>query len=58
VLDVVRHATLVSDAAVVDLGTSEQVLVAQVRSIALDLLQATGMRRDDARAAMRAAPTA
>ena len=58
VLDVVRHATLVSDGAVVDLGTSEQVLVAQVRSIALDLLQATGMRRDDARAAMRAAPTA
>jgi uncharacterized membrane protein YgaE (UPF0421/DUF939 family) len=58
VLDVVRHATLVSDAAVVDLGTSEQVLVAQVRSIALDLLQATGMRRDDARAAMRTAPTA
>lgn len=57
VLDVVRHATLMSDDAVADLGTSEQVLVAQVRSVALDLLQATGMRRDDARAAMGAAST-
>ena len=31
------------------LGASEQVLVAQIRSIALDLLQATGLSRDEAR---------
>lgn len=52
VLEVVRHAKLMSDDAVASLGPSEQVLVAQVRSVALDLLQATGMRRDDALAAM------
>jgi uncharacterized membrane protein YgaE (UPF0421/DUF939 family) len=34
-------------------GPSEVVIVAQVRSIALDLLQATGMSRDEALAAMR-----
>ncbi len=36
------------------LGASEQVLVAQIRSIALDLLQATGLSRAEAQAAMRA----
>ena len=36
------------------LGHSEQVLVAQIRSIALDLLQATGLSRAEAQAAMRA----
>jgi uncharacterized membrane protein YgaE (UPF0421/DUF939 family) len=55
VLDVVRHATVMSDDAAALLGPSEQVLVAQVRSIALDLLQATGMGRDAALAAMGAA---
>ena len=35
-------------------ATSEQVLVAQLRSIALDLLQATGLSRAEARAAMHA----
>jgi uncharacterized membrane protein YgaE (UPF0421/DUF939 family) len=53
VVDVVRHAKVMSDEAAPLLGTSEQVLVAQVRSIAMDLLQATGMTRDDALAAMR-----
>jgi hypothetical protein len=57
VLDVVRHAKLMSDDAAAQLGESEQVLVAQVRSIALDLLQATGMDRGEARGAMGAAPT-
>jgi uncharacterized membrane protein YgaE (UPF0421/DUF939 family) len=52
VVDVVRHAKVMSDEADDLLGPSEQVLVAQVRSIALDLLQATGMGRDEARAAM------
>jgi uncharacterized membrane protein YgaE (UPF0421/DUF939 family) len=56
VLDAVRHATLLSDEAAEPLGPSEHVLVAQVRSLAVDLLQATGMTRDEARAAMRAAP--
>jgi uncharacterized membrane protein YgaE (UPF0421/DUF939 family) len=57
VLDVVRHAKVMSDEAAALLGPSEQVLVAQVRSIALDLLQATGMGRDEARDAMNTAPT-
>ena len=57
VLDVVRHAKVMSDEAAALLGESEQVMVAQVRSIALDLLQGTGMGRDEARAAMRTAPT-
>lgn len=56
VLDVVRHAKVMSDEAAALLGPSEQVLVAQVRSIALDLLQATGMGRDEARVAMGVAP--
>ena len=54
VVDVVAHAKVLSAEA--PLGTSEQVLVAQVRSIALDLLQATGMARDAALAAMGRAP--
>jgi uncharacterized membrane protein YgaE (UPF0421/DUF939 family) len=51
VLDVVRHAVVLSD----DWrpGPSEQVMVAQLRSIALDLLQATGMSRSEALAEMR-----
>ena len=60
VVDVVVHAKVMSatvgrdaESAAV-LGTSEQVLVAQLRSIALDLLQATGLSRAEARAAMHA----
>lgn len=51
VLDVVRHAVALSDGWTP--GPSEVVMVAQLRSIALDLLQATGMPRDKALAAMR-----
>jgi uncharacterized membrane protein YgaE (UPF0421/DUF939 family) len=59
VLDVVRHAAVFSSGVLADeaaslLGPSEQVLVAQVRSVALDLLQATGMSRTEALTAMRA----
>ena len=51
ILDVVRHAVALSgDWAP---GPSEQVMVAQLRSIALDLLQATGLPRGEALAAMR-----
>ena len=60
VVDVVVHAKVMSseigtgaDAAAL-LGDSEQVLVAQIRSIALDLLQATGLSRAEAQSAMRA----
>lgn len=52
VLDVVRHAVVLSEGWVP--GPSEQVIVAQLRSIALDLLQATGLTRTEALAAMRA----
>ncbi len=52
VLDVVRHAVALSAGR--EQGPSETVMVAQVRSIALDLLQATGLLRADALAAMRA----
>jgi hypothetical protein len=51
VLDVVRHVAALSDGWAG--GPSEQVIVAQLRSIALDLLQATGLTRADALAAMR-----
>ena len=60
VVDVVVHAKVMSATVGTDaesvavLGTSEQVLVAQIRSIALDLLQATGLSRAEARAAMHA----
>ena len=57
VLDVVRHAKVMSDEAAPLLGESERVLVAQLRSIALDLLQGTGMGREEARVAMGVAPT-
>jgi hypothetical protein len=50
VLDVVRHAQALDW----EPGTSETVMLAQVRSIALDLMQATGLSRGDALAAMRA----
>ncbi|MBC8091609.1 MAG: aromatic acid exporter family protein, partial [Pseudonocardia sp.] len=56
VLDVVRHAVVLSEVWVP--GPSEQVMVAQLRSIALDLLQATGLTRDAALLAMRAHPPA
>lgn len=55
VLDVVRHAVALSDEW--EGGPSEQVMVAQLRSIALDLLQATGMTRAEALAAMRRQPS-
>ncbi len=51
VLDVVRHSIALSDTWTP--GPSEQVIVAQLRSVALDLLQATGLTRADALAAMR-----
>jgi uncharacterized membrane protein YgaE (UPF0421/DUF939 family) len=53
VVDVVRHAKVMSAGTVDLLGPSEQVLVAQVRSIALDLLQATGLTRDEALSVMQ-----
>jgi uncharacterized membrane protein YgaE (UPF0421/DUF939 family) len=52
VLDVVRHVAAQPDGWAS--GASEQVIVAQLRSIALDLLQATGMSRGEALSAMRA----
>jgi uncharacterized membrane protein YgaE (UPF0421/DUF939 family) len=54
VLGVARHAKVLSVDAASLLGTSERVLVEQVRSIALDLLQATGMGRAEAVRDMRA----
>jgi uncharacterized membrane protein YgaE (UPF0421/DUF939 family) len=51
VLEVVRHQTVLSGAWTP--GPSELVMVAQLRSIALDLLQATGMTRAEALTAMR-----
>jgi uncharacterized membrane protein YgaE (UPF0421/DUF939 family) len=50
-LDVVHHARALANRFAP--GPSEVVIVAQVRSIALDLLQATGMSRAEALAAMR-----
>lgn len=52
VLDVVRHAVELDQAW--RPGPSEMVMLAQVRSIALDLLQATGMTRGEAQDAMHA----
>jgi len=52
ILDLVHDAPILGDAG--DLGISEQVMVAQLRSIALDLLQATGLTRAEALAALRA----
>jgi hypothetical protein len=54
VLDVVRHARAVEGTFVP--GRSEVVIVAQLRSIALDLLQATGLSRREALSAMRGGP--
>jgi hypothetical protein len=51
VLDVVRHAKVLAHDWTP--GPSEAVIVAQLNSIALDLLMATGMTRDDALTAMR-----
>jgi uncharacterized membrane protein YgaE (UPF0421/DUF939 family) len=50
VLEVVQHAQALEGTFMP--GPSEVVIVAQLRSIALDLLQATGMSRAEARAAM------
>jgi hypothetical protein len=50
-IDVVRHARELASRFTP--GPSEVVILAQVRSIALDLLQATGMSREEALAAMR-----
>jgi hypothetical protein len=52
VLGVVRHARALEETFTP--GPSEVVIVAQLRSVALDLLQATGMSRPEALAAMRA----
>jgi uncharacterized membrane protein YgaE (UPF0421/DUF939 family) len=52
VLDVVRHSAVLQHDWTP--GPSEAVIVAQLGSIALDLLMATGLTRDDALAAMRA----
>jgi uncharacterized membrane protein YgaE (UPF0421/DUF939 family) len=51
VIDVVRHVRAL--AGTFTPGPSEVVIVAQARSIALDLLQATGLPRQEALAAMR-----
>jgi uncharacterized membrane protein YgaE (UPF0421/DUF939 family) len=50
-LDVGRHAQRLSESW--DPGPSGAVMVAQLRSIVLDLLQATGLSRSDSLAAMR-----
>jgi len=55
-LDVVRHAVTMADGRTHT--ASETVLVAQLRSIALDLLQATGLPRAEALGAMRERPAA
>jgi uncharacterized membrane protein YgaE (UPF0421/DUF939 family) len=52
ILELVHEAPILADAG--DLGMSEQVMVAQLRSIAIDLLQATGLTRREAVAALRA----
>jgi uncharacterized membrane protein YgaE (UPF0421/DUF939 family) len=51
VLDVVRHSRVLAEDW--SPGESEAVIIAQLRSIALDLLQGTGMTRAEALAAMR-----
>ncbi|TQM15951.1 FUSC family protein [Pseudonocardia kunmingensis] len=53
-LDVVRHARRLH--ATWSPGPSEVVIMAQLRSIVLDLLQATGLTRGEALGAMRDAP--
>jgi hypothetical protein len=53
-VDVVRHVRALTGEFTP--GPSEVVIVAQARSIALDLLQATGMSRPEALAAMRGGP--
>ncbi|MCW0215010.1 MAG: FUSC family protein [Pseudonocardia sp.] len=53
ILELVRNSPILGDAAG-ELGMSEQVMIAQLRSIAMDLLQATGLTRAEAQAALRA----
>lgn len=52
ILELVHEAPILAEAG--DLPMSEQVMVAQLRSIAIDLLQATGLTRREAVAALRA----
>ncbi|MFC5995973.1 aromatic acid exporter family protein [Pseudonocardia hispaniensis] len=53
VLEIVHELPTPTGQGVPALSPTEHVLVAQLRSIALDLLQASGMSRDEALAAMR-----
>lgn len=53
-LDVVRDAAVLADPDSVELGLSGQVMVAQLRSIVIDLLQASGLTRAEAMEALRA----
>jgi len=52
ILELIHAAPILDEAG--DLGMSEQVMIAQLRSIAIDLLQATGLTRREAVAALRA----
>ncbi|MBW0106799.1 aromatic acid exporter family protein [Pseudonocardia sp. KRD291] len=56
ILDVVRHAAVLAEDPGNRRGPSAAVLVAQVRSIAIDLLQATGLDRAEAQRALRDPP--
>jgi uncharacterized membrane protein YgaE (UPF0421/DUF939 family) len=53
ILELVHDSPVLGDEAG-DRGVSEQVMIAQLRSIAIDLLQATGLTRQEAQAALRA----
>lgn len=53
ILELIHESPILGDEAG-DLGMSEQVMIAQLRSIAMDLLQATGLSRHEAQAALRA----
>lgn len=53
ILDVVRRTTVLDQDGAHPAGPSATVIVAQVRSIALNLLQATGQDRAQAQRALR-----
>ncbi|NMI00802.1 aromatic acid exporter family protein [Pseudonocardia sp. K10HN5] len=53
VIDAVRGSDVLSGRRTDGLTPSEQMMAAQARSIAMDLLQGSGMPRDEARAALR-----